>query len=73
MSMKKNLYLTVFVLFLGFSFIAFPRNRGGESHSQTQLGSGRGSLFYFVAKEKGFYKEKGLDVNIERGQDPAIR
>ena len=68
MSMKRNLCLAVFVFFLGLSLM--PSSAAGEEKVTLKLNwvPGGDHCFYFVAKEKGFYKEKGLEVNIERGQ-----
>jgi NitT/TauT family transport system substrate-binding protein len=68
MSMKRNLCLAVFAFFLGFSLM--PSSAAGEEKVTLKLNwvPGGDHCFYFVAKEKGFYKEKGLEVNIERGQ-----
>ena len=68
MSMKKNLCLTVLVFFLGLSLM--PSSAAGAEKVTLKLNwvPGGDHCFYFVAKEKGFYKEKGLEVNIERGQ-----
>ncbi|MBP1719183.1 MAG: transporter substrate-binding protein, partial [Deltaproteobacteria bacterium] len=66
--MKKNLCLAVFVLLLGFALMPFPATGAEKVTLKLNWVPGGDHCFYFVAKEKGFYKDQGLDVTIERGQ-----
>jgi len=66
--MKKNLGLTLGVFLLGFSLTTSPVAAAEKVTLKLNWVPGGDHCFYYVAKEKGFYREKGLEVNIERGQ-----
>lgn len=66
--MKKNLYLTFWVFLLGLSLMTFPAAGAEKITLKLNWVPGGDHCFYFAAKEKGFYKQEGLEVNIERGQ-----
>jgi len=66
--MKKNLCLTLWVFLLGLSLMTSSAAGAEKITLKLNWVPGGDHCFYFAAKEKGFYKEKGLEVNIERGQ-----
>jgi NitT/TauT family transport system substrate-binding protein len=66
--MKKNLFLTFWVFLLGLSLMTSPAAWAEKITLKLNWVPGGDHCFYYVAKEKGFYKEKGLEVTIERGQ-----
>lgn len=66
--MKKNLCLAVLVSFLGFALAPFAAGGAEKVTLKLNWVPGGDHCFYFVAKEKGFYKDQGLEVSIERGQ-----
>ncbi len=66
--MKKNLYLTLGVFLLSLSLVICPVEGAEKVTLKLNWVPGGDHCFYFAAKEKGFYQEKGLDVQIERGQ-----
>jgi len=66
--MKKNLCLTLWVFLLGLSLVTSPAAGAEKITLKLNWVPGGDHCFYFAAKELGFYKEKGLEVNIERGQ-----
>jgi len=66
--MKKNLTLIPAVVLLGLSLALSPAEGAEKVTLKLNWVPGGDHCFYFAAKEKGFYKEKGLDVTIERGQ-----
>jgi NitT/TauT family transport system substrate-binding protein len=68
MSLKKNLGLIVFSFILGFFLVSAQAGAADKVTLKLNWVPGGDHCFYFVAKENGFYKEKGLEVTIERGQ-----
>lgn len=66
--MKKNLFLVLGVFLLGLSLMTSPAAWAEKITLKLNWVPGGDHCFYYVAKEKGFYKAKGLDVHIERGQ-----
>jgi NitT/TauT family transport system substrate-binding protein len=66
--MKKNACWKVLVLFLAFLLMSSVASGAEKITLKLNWVPGGDHCFYYVAKEKGFYREKGLEVNIERGQ-----
>ena len=66
--MKKNLLPGFAVFLLGLSLMTSPAAWAEKITLKLNWVPGGDHCFYYVAKEKGFYKQKGLEVNIERGQ-----
>jgi NitT/TauT family transport system substrate-binding protein len=67
-AMKKNLCRTLWMFLLGLSLMTSSAAGAEKITLKLNWVPGGDHCFYFAAKEKGFYKEKGLDVSIERGQ-----
>lgn len=66
--MKKNVCLKVLALSMALIFSTASGAFAETVTLKLNWIPGGDHCFYFVAKEKGFYKEQGLDVTIERGQ-----
>jgi NitT/TauT family transport system substrate-binding protein len=66
--MKRNLCLTLWVFLLGLPLIISPGAAAEKVTLKLNWVPGGDHCFYFAALEKGFYREKGLEVHIERGQ-----
>ncbi|NWF54006.1 MAG: ABC transporter substrate-binding protein [Syntrophaceae bacterium] len=66
--MKKNLLLVWGTFCLSLFWITSPAVGAEKITLKLNWVPGGDHCFYYVAKEKGLYKEKGLEVAIERGQ-----
>jgi NitT/TauT family transport system substrate-binding protein len=66
--MKKNLLLVWGTFCLCLFGITSPAAGADKITLKLNWVPGGDHCFYYVAKEKGLYKEKGLEVAIERGQ-----
>jgi len=65
---KKNVCWKVLFFFMAFMLVSSATVLAEKITLKLNWVPGGDHCYYFVAKEKGFYKEKGLEVNIERGQ-----
>jgi len=66
--MKKKWFWGVLVLVTGMILVSGTAVSAEEITLKLNWVPGGDHCFYFVAKEKGFYRDNGLDVRIERGQ-----
>ncbi len=65
--MKRNVVWMVSVV-VAFFLLSAPAFSAEKVTLKLNWVPGGDHCFYFVAKDKGFYQEEGLDVSIERGQ-----